>query len=141
MTQTSSVSRASSTYSGSLGVCWIAYGIIRLALTVWLIAFQITATLMFGALLTRVPNPFSLMSAFHFLYLGLIIWSAASGALGVLAGLLLLTGQRSARLVAILASLVSLPELPLGVIISVYTLVVLLPVAPTQSYVAPARAA
>ena len=96
---------------------------------------------MFGALLTRVPNPFSLMSAFHFLYLGLIIWSAASGALGVLAGLLLLTGQRSARLVAILASLVSLPELPLGVIISVYTLVVLLPVAPTQSYVAPARAA
>jgi hypothetical protein len=124
-----------------LGACWIAYGILRLALTVWLFAFTTTATLMFGALLTRVPNPFSLMSVFHFLYLGLILWSAASGALAVLAGLLLLTGQQSARFVAILAALVSLPELPLGVILGVYTLVVFLPGGPSPTYVAPARTA
>ncbi len=144
MTQTSTISRShnSGNYSGSLGVCWIAYGIICLVVTVWLFAFTTTATLMFGALLTRVPDPYTLMSAFHFLYLGAIIWSAASGALGILAGVTLLTGQYSARTVAIVAALVSLPELPLGVIIGVYTLVVLLRVPPVQSsYVAPARAA
>ena len=107
MTQTSPIarSRASGNYSGGLGVCWIAYGIIRLIVTVWLFAFTSTATLMFGALLTRVPDPYTLMSAFHFFYLGAIIWSAASGALGIVAGITLLTRQYSARTVAILQSL------------------------------------
>ena len=141
MTQTSTISRTSAGRSGALGVCWIAYGIIRLIATVWLLSFTTTATLMFGALLTRVPDPYTLMSAFHFLYLGAIIWCAASGALGILAGVTLLTGQHSARTVAITAALISLPELPLGVIIGVYTLVVLLPVPPIQSYVASQRAA
>jgi hypothetical protein len=49
-----------------LGVCWVVYGVLRLAMTLWLISFTTTATLMFGALLTRVPDPFTLMSAFHF---------------------------------------------------------------------------
>jgi hypothetical protein len=141
MTQTSTVPRDLYTYSKSLGVCWIAFGIIRLALTVWLLGFTTTAALMFGALLTRVPDPYTLMGVFHFVYLGAIIWSAASGVLGILAGFTLLTGQRSARIVAILAALISLPELPLGIVLGVYTLVVLVPSSPVQSYVAPARAA
>ena len=40
-----------------LGFCWIIYGIARILLGVWLLAFQTTATLMFGSLLSRVPNP------------------------------------------------------------------------------------
>jgi hypothetical protein len=141
MTQTSTISRTSTSHFGVLGVCWIAYSVICLIATVWLLSFTTTATLMYGALLTRVPDPYTLMSAFHFLYLGAIIWSAASGALGILAGVILLTGQDSARTVAIIAALISLPELPLGVIIGVYTLVVLVPAPPMQSYVATQRAA
>jgi hypothetical protein len=117
----------SSTQPRVLGVCWIAYGILRLAMTLWLLGFTTTATLMFGSLLTRVPDPFTLMSVFHFLYLGLTMWSAVSGVLGIVAGVMLLSGQRAARPLAIVAALLALPELPIGIALGVYTLVALLP--------------
>ena len=62
-----------------LGVCWALYGILRLVTAVWLAFFSNTATLMFGALLNRVPDPFTLMSFFHFLYGLLVAVSAACG--------------------------------------------------------------
>jgi hypothetical protein len=116
-----------STQPRILGLCWIVYGVLRLAMTFWLLTFTTAATFMFGALLTRVPDPFSLMSLFHFLYLGVIIWSAVSGVVGILAGVTLLSGQRSARPLAIAAALLSLSELPLGITLGVYTLVVVVP--------------
>jgi hypothetical protein len=99
-------------------------------MTIWLVSFTTTATLMFGALLTRVPDPYSLMSLFHFLYLGVIIWSGACGILGILAGATILAGQRSARPLAIVAALLSLSELPFGIALGVYTLILLVPAAP-----------
>ena len=117
-------------HSKVLGACWIVYGVLRLAMTLWLIAFTTTATVMFGALLTRVPDPFSLMTVFHLVYLAIIIWSAACGVIGILAGVALLAGQRAARILAVVAALISLPELPFGVILGVYTLVVLLNAVP-----------
>jgi hypothetical protein len=116
-----------STQPRILGLCWIVYGVLRSAMTLWLLTFTTTATLMFGALLTRVPEPFSLMSLFHFLYLGVMIWSAVSGVVGILAGLTLLSGQRSARPLAIAAAFLSLSELPFGIALGVYTLVVVVP--------------
>jgi hypothetical protein len=116
-----------STQPRILGLCWIVYGVLRLAMTFWLLTFTITATLMFGALLTRVPDPFSLMSLFHFLYLGVMIWSAVTGVVGILAGVTLLSGQRSARPLAIAGALLSLSELPFGIALGVYTLVVVVP--------------
>jgi hypothetical protein len=116
-----------STHPRILGLCWIVYGVLRLVMTFWLLTFTTTATLMFGALLTRVPDPFSLMSLFHFLYLGVMIWSAVSGVVGILAGVTLLSGQRSARPLAIAAALLSLSELPFGIALGVYTLVVVVP--------------
>ena len=110
-----------------LGVCWIVYGVLRLAMTLWLISFTTTATLMFGALLTRVPDPYSLMALFHLLYLGVTIWSAVAGVLGIIAGVALLLGQPSARPLSIAAALLSLSELPFGIALGVYTLVVVLP--------------
>ncbi len=124
-----------STQPRVLGACWIVYGVLRLAMTLWLIAFTTTATLMFGALLTRVPDPFTLMSVFHFVYTGIILWSAACGVLGILAGVTLLAGQRSARILAIVAALISLPEMPFGIMLGVYTLVVLVNAVPAAAYV------
>jgi hypothetical protein len=121
-----------------LGVCWVVYGVLRLGITLWLVAFTPTATVMFGALLTRVPDPYSLMALFHFLYLGVTLWSGVSGILGILAGVTLLSGQRSARPLSIAAALLSLSELPLGIALGVYTLVVMLPVPSTLA--APPRA-
>ena len=97
-----------------LALCWIVYGIIRVIFTMWMLAFAGTATVMFGALLTRVPNPYSLMSAFHIIYTGWIIMSAASGIFGILAGIALLSGMGAARLLALVAAFFSLPFLPVG---------------------------
>jgi hypothetical protein len=111
----------------TLGFCWIVYGIARVLLAVWLLAFQTTATLMFGSLLTRVPNPFTLMDTFHLVYAAIILYTIVCGVLGVLAGLALLTGWSSARVLALCAGFLSLPELPLGLMLGVYTVVRLLP--------------
>ena len=47
-----------------LDVLWALYGMARLVAAPVLIMFSGTATLMFGALLSRVSNPFALMNDF-----------------------------------------------------------------------------
>jgi hypothetical protein len=110
-----------------LGLSWIVYGLARILLAVWLLSFEVTATLMFGATLSRVPNPFSLMNAFHLFYVGLILLSVVCGLLGIVAGFALLSNWSSGRMVALLAGFLSLPEAPLGLILGVYTIAKLLP--------------
>jgi hypothetical protein len=127
--------------SKALGICWTIYGVARLLGAVWLVGFSPTATVMFGALLTRVPDPYSLMSAFHFLYLVAIIWSFAAGVTGIVAGLVLLADRTVGRTLAIVAAFLSVSEIPIGVTLGVYTLMVLLPARAEPVYVAPARAA
>jgi len=118
----------------TLGRCWIVYGVIRMIMAVCLVIYGSTATLMFGALLNRVPDPFTLMGAFHFLYTVMIALSAACGILGLIAGLALLAGQRSGRTLALIAGFLSLSNIPLGTTLGIYTLVVLLPIRATQLY-------
>jgi hypothetical protein len=96
-------------------------------LAIWLLAFQATATVMFGALLSRVANPFTLMDTFHFFYAAIILYSIVCGVLGVLAGLALLTGWSSRRVLALWAGFLALPEMPVGLMLGVYTVVTLLP--------------
>ncbi len=106
----------------TLGLAWIVYGVYRLAVTLWLILFTTTATLMFGSLLTRVPDPFSLMTEFHILYSVAIVWSGISAVLGIVAGLAILASQSAPRILIVAAALLALPELPFGVMIGVYTM-------------------
>jgi hypothetical protein len=120
-----------------LGYCWIAYGILRLIAAVWLVLFSPTSTVMFGALLNRVPNPFALMGDFHIIYAGLVVLSLFCGLFGILAGLALLANQRSARMLALLAAFLSVSEIPFGTTLGIYTLMLLLPLravsSPTRS--------
>jgi hypothetical protein len=118
---------SSDSRAGRLGVLWALYGIVRLLIAIVLVVASGTATVMFGALLTRVPNPFALMSDFHFLYLVVIAWSVASGVFALLAAGALLVRMGSGRSIAIVAAFLALPELPFGIMLGVYTLVVLLP--------------
>jgi len=111
----------------TLGLCWIFYGVLRLAAGIWLIVFTPTATVMFGALLNRVADPFPLLFAFHFVYTCAIILSAIAGVFGLIAGLMLLSGNKSARPLAILAAVASVSNLPIGTTLGIYTLVVFLP--------------
>jgi hypothetical protein len=127
--------------SRTLGICWILYGAARCLVAIWLVGFIPMATVMFGALLNRVPDPYSLMSAFHLLYLCLIVWSVAAGAVGIIAGFAMLSSKAVGRMLGIVAAFLSLSEIPLGLTLSVYTLLVLLPATAKSVYVAPARAA
>ena len=76
---------------------------------------------MFGALLTRVPNPFTLMADFQLIYLSIEVLSAVTGVLALLAG------QAFTRPLGLMAAYLSLSEIPLGITLGTYTLIVLLP--------------
>jgi hypothetical protein len=116
-----------------LGICWIVYGILRVIAGIWLVLFSGTSTVMFGALLTRVPNPFALMSDFHIVYAGLVVLSFLCGLFGILAGLALMANHRPARMLALLAAFLSVSEIPFGTTLGIYTLVVLLPLRGVSS--------
>jgi hypothetical protein len=106
----------------TLGLFWLIYGVLRIIAAVWMLGFTPTATVMFGALLNRVPNPYPLMSAFHVIYAGWIVLSAASGIFGVLAGISLLAGAGRSRILAIVAALLGVPFIPVGTMLGAYTL-------------------
>ena len=110
----------------TLGICWVLYGVVRMMTAVWLFVFSSTATLMFGALLNRVPDPFTLMNTFHFLYGLLVAISAVCGVLGVMAGVALLGGTQFGRTLAVIAAFLSLSNIPLGTTLGIYSLIVLL---------------
>ena len=124
MTSNDLVAPGLGNHARPLGICWMAYGVIRLVMAVWLVSFGGTATLMFGALLSRVGNPFTLMGVFHFLYAAAIVLSAVCGLIGLLAGLALLSGQRSGRTLCLIAGFLSLPNIPLGTTLGIYSLIV-----------------
>jgi hypothetical protein len=107
----------------TLGLFWLIYGILRIIAAVWMLSFTPVATVMFGALLNRVPNPYPLMSAFHLIYAAWIMLSAASGIFGVLAGISLLAGAGAARILAVVAALLAVPFIPAGTMLGTYTLV------------------
>jgi hypothetical protein len=110
-----------------LGICWIIYGVFRLFDAVWLVSFSNTATVMFGALLPRVSDPFAMMGGFHFIYALIEALSVVCGVLGIFAGWTLLAGQGFGRTLALIAAFLSLSAIPLGMTLGIYTLVVLLP--------------
>ena len=113
--------------SSTLGALWIVYAILRLVAVILLVLYTGTATVMFGALLTRVPDPFTLMTIFHILYIAAIIVTALSGLFGLFAGLALLAGKSTARALSLIAAFLSLSDLPLGVTLGIYTLIIFLP--------------
>ncbi len=117
----------------TLGGSWIVYGVIRLVLATLLVIYSGTATAMFGALLSRVPDPFTLMGVFHFLYIVMMALSVVCGILGLMAGLALLGGKQAGRTLALLAGFLSLSNIPLGTALGIYTLVVLLPLGGPDS--------
>jgi hypothetical protein len=124
----------------TLGTCWIVYGVLRLLMAVCLFIYSATATVMFGALLNRVSDPFSLMADFHVVYIAMIALSVVCGILGIIAGLALLAGNPSGRLLALIAGFLSLSNIPLGTTLGIFTLVVLLPIRAAQLHSHSARA-
>jgi hypothetical protein len=106
----------------TLGICWIVYGIFRLAMGAGAVLCAPTATVMFGALLTRVADPFTWMGFFHLGYVCWIGLCLVCGILGIIGGLALMRSPNGGRGLLVAASLLSLSDLPVGIAIGVYTL-------------------
>jgi hypothetical protein len=119
--------------TGLLGILWAVYGIVRLVIALVLIFFNGTTTVMFGALLTRVPNPFALMTDFHILYVFIIVWNILSGIVALAAAVGLLGRGSAARKIVIVAAFLALPVLPFGIMLGAYTLIVFLPREPRRT--------
>jgi hypothetical protein len=117
----------------NLGILWILYGLLRFIVALAVFLSSGTLTLMWGALLTRVPNPFTLMDLFHFFLIFVIILSIAAGVVSIMAGLSLISGGQSARKLGLLAAFFGLINGPLGVALGAYTLVVLVPANPRNA--------
>jgi hypothetical protein len=111
----------------NLGILWVLYGVLRFVGALGVTLYSGTLTVMWGALLTRVPNPFTLMDLFHVFLIFVIILGTLAGVVSIIAGLTLMSGGQSARRLGLLAAFFGLTNGPLGIALGTYTLVVLVP--------------
>lgn len=111
----------------ALGTLWILYGLLRLVVAAAMVVNWGIATVMFGALLSRVGNAFFWMNLFHACYAVAILITILAGIFGLLGGAALLTGRSSARTFSLVASFFSVSDLPFGTTLGIYTLTVFLP--------------
>jgi hypothetical protein len=86
-----------------------------------------TLTVMWGALLNRVPEPLVWMTTFHVFLTAAVVSYILLGILSIFTGFFLLARPASAGTVVIIASILALMSGPLGVALGVPTLVFFLP--------------
>ena len=110
----------------ALGICWIVYGFFRLGMGIAAVLLSPTATVMFGALLSRAANPYFWMDFFHLLYAGWSVLTFICGLLGIMGGAALFRSPASRPGVLLATSFLSLSDLPVGIALSVYTLILFL---------------
>ena len=125
--------QTSNSRQGTLGVLWIGYGLVCVVKTAWILINSATHTLMWGALLNRVANPFFWMSMFHFAMLAAVVLTIVTAMLSILAGVALIQGGPSSRMLALVASFFGLITGPLGVALGVFTLVIMIPQTARQA--------
>jgi len=118
----------------SLGLLWAVYGILCVVKVAWIAINAEVLTLMWGALLNRVPNPYPWMSLFHFALLLAVAVLVLAAVFSLLAATALITRSRSARNLALVAGFMGLISGPLGLALGVYTIVLLLPRAADEQY-------
>ena len=110
----------------ALGILWLVYGALGIAKGVWLLLYRPVLRLMWGALIDRVPDPFTWMAAFDTLLLLAIAVMLIAAVFSVLAGWSLVARKPSGRPLVLIAAFLALLTGPLGVALGVYTLVVML---------------
>ena len=111
----------------TLGILWILYGLERFGVALATFLCIPTLTVMWGALLTRVPDPFPLIDLFHVFLIFVIILGIVAGIVSIMAGLAMMSGGPSVRKVGLLAAFLAIVSGPIGTGLGAYTLVVLVP--------------
>jgi len=118
---------------GTLGILWALFGVLCIVKVAFIVINSATLTLMWGALLNRVANPFFWMSMFHFAMLAAVVLAIITAMVSFLAGIALMQGGPSGRMLALVASFFGLISGPLGIALGVFTLVIMIPQRAGQS--------
>jgi hypothetical protein len=117
----------------TLGILWLIYGIICVAKAAFIIVEAPVLTLMWGAIITRVPNPFAWMAFFHFMMFAGIALLIVTAVFSFLAAGALMQAQNRAPL-AVIAGILAILTGPLGIALGVYTLVLCVSRPAWQTY-------
>jgi hypothetical protein len=112
---------------GALGTLWAVYGVLMIAAAAFLIVYNGTLTVMWGAIVTRVANPFAWISAFHLFLGATVVMALISAALSLLAAGALLRGAASSRTLGLAAAAFGMLGTPPGVALGVFTVAILYP--------------
>ena len=110
-----------------LGMLWVVYGVIMIAAAAWIIVYNRTLTVMWGAIVSHVADPFAWMSAFHLFLGATVVMALISAALSLLAAMALMRGAASSRKFGLAAAVFGMLGTPPGVALGVFTVAVLFP--------------
>jgi hypothetical protein len=104
---------------------WAIYGVAMVAAAAWMIVYNRTLTVMWGAIVTRVADPFVWMSTFHFFLAATVAMALISAALSLLAAGSLFYGAASSRTLGLAAAVLGMLGTPPGIALGVFTVAVL----------------
>ena len=113
------------THNRTLGLLWAIYGVLLITGGVWLLLDEPILTVMWGALLNRVPNPVAWMNLFHFMLYGKVVLNFIAAAVSFLAAVALLQASRSGRKLGLIAAFFGLVSGPLGIALGAFTVAIL----------------
>ena len=111
----------------TIGILWGIYGLLMIAAAAWIIVYNRTLTVMWGAIISRVADPFAWMNLFHLLLVLTVVMALASAAFSLLAAFTLMGGARSSRTLGLIAAAFGMLGTPPGVALGVFTVAMLFP--------------
>src|ERR1700722_19889718 len=111
----------------TVGIFWGIYGMVMIAASAWIIVYNQTLTVMWGAIISRVANPFAWMSAFHLFLGATVVMALISAAFSLLAAFALLGGAAAGRRLGLIAAAFGMLGTPPGVALGVFTVAMLFP--------------
>ena len=112
---------------GTLGILWLIYGIVMIMAAAFIVVYNGTLTLMWGAIITRVPDALTWMSAFHLFLGATVVMALISAFFSVAAGFALMRGAGSSRRLGLIAAAFGLLGAPPGVALGAFTVAMLYP--------------
>jgi ABC-type phosphate transport system permease subunit len=112
---------------GTLGMLWAVYAVLMIAAAVWIILYNRTLMVMWGAIISRVADPFTWTGAFHLVLVATIAMALISATLSVLAAVALMQGAAAARTLGLIAAALGMLGTPPGIALGVFTIAILFP--------------
>jgi len=111
----------------TIGILWGIYGLLMIAAAAWIMVYNRTLTVMWGAIISRTGDPFAWMNLFHLVLLATVVMALISAAFSLLAAFTLIGGTRSSRTLGLIAAAFGMLGTPPGVALGVFTVAMLFP--------------